>query len=112
VNLDASAGGVGLLVLALNTVLLGDRHGEGWWWFVEEVAMWCCVLCLLSCEEDVGAAGKLGDLDLDLELGEDPSLFYFCKIEGNFWSRSNTTARQNATAKLEASVVSHARNLT
>jgi hypothetical protein len=35
----------------------------------------------------VGTAGKLGDLDLDLELGEDPSLFYFCKIEGNFWSR-------------------------
>ena len=23
--------------------------------------------------------GKLGDLDLDLELGEDPSLFYFAK---------------------------------
>jgi hypothetical protein len=27
VDLDASAGGVSLLVLALNTVLLGDRHG-------------------------------------------------------------------------------------
>jgi hypothetical protein len=52
---------------------------------------------------DVGV-GKLGDLDLDLELGEDPSLFYFAKVEGNFWSRSNTTARQNATAKLEARV--------
>jgi hypothetical protein len=27
VDLDAGASGVGLLVLALNTVLLGDRHG-------------------------------------------------------------------------------------
>lgn len=31
VNLDASTGSVGLLVLALDTVLLGDRHGERWW---------------------------------------------------------------------------------
>lgn len=30
VNLDTSAGGVGLLVLAGDAVLLGDRHGERW----------------------------------------------------------------------------------
>jgi hypothetical protein len=30
VNLDASAGSVGLLVLAVDTILLGDRHGEKW----------------------------------------------------------------------------------
>lgn len=100
VHLDTSTGGVGLLVLALNTVLLGDRHGEMLWLCGGRV---CCVVFVIVVE-NVGAAGKLGDLDLDLELGEDPSLFYFCKIEGNFWSRSNTTARQNATAKLEARI--------
>jgi len=33
VHLDASAGSIGLLMLALDTVLLGDRHGKRWrWW--------------------------------------------------------------------------------
>jgi hypothetical protein len=32
VDLDTGASSVGLLVLALDAVLLGDRHGEGWLW--------------------------------------------------------------------------------
>ena len=53
VNLDTSAGGVGLLVLALDTVLLGDRHGKRlWWWLC--VGKVVAVLCLLSCVEDCG----------------------------------------------------------
>lgn len=39
VDLDASAGSVGLLVLALDAVLLGDRHGERCWC---GVLWWCC----------------------------------------------------------------------
>ena len=100
VHLDASAGGVGLLVLAGDAVLLGDRHGERWWLCIGRVV----AVSLLSCGRDVGA-GKLGDLDLALELRKTLSLFYFCRVEGNFWSRSNTTARrQNAIAKLEVRV--------
>jgi hypothetical protein len=39
------------------------------------------------------------------ELWKTLALFYFCRVEGNFWSRSNTTARrQNAIAKLEVRV--------
>ena len=100
VHLDTGAGGVGLPVLAGDAVLLGNRHGERWWLCVGRVA----VVSLLSCGRDVGA-GKLGDLDLALELRKTLSLFYFCRVEGNFWSRSNTTARrQNATANLEVRV--------
>jgi hypothetical protein len=39
VDLDAGASSVGLLVLALDTVLLGDRHGEGW------LCGCCCAYC-------------------------------------------------------------------
>ena len=76
VHLDASAGGVGLLVLALDTVLLGDRHGERWWLCVGEVVVF--VLCLLSyvrCERR-----KLGDLELEFLDSEDP-LFYKSKMK-------------------------------
>lgn len=58
VDLDAGAGGVGLLVLALDAVLLGDRHGE--WWDV-------CgfggggVVVVISCGSSV-RIGKLGTI--------------------------------------------------
>jgi hypothetical protein len=68
VDLDTSASSVSLLVLALDTVLLGDRHGEGW----------CCVglvlwllLCLLSCGGREVGCRKLGDTRTG--KSEDPS---------------------------------------
>lgn len=79
VNLDTSAGGVGLLVLALDTVLLSDRHGERlWWWWLCGGKIWYVVLCLLSCVEDVGVR-KVGRSRFRFGTCEDPSLFYFAK---------------------------------
>ena len=104
VNLDTSAGGVGLLVLAGDAVLLGDRHGERWWWLYVLRGV-VAVLCFVIVWERRGRR-KVGRSRFRFqELWKTLSLFYFCRVEGNFWSRSNTTARrENALAKLEVRV--------
>jgi len=54
VDLNASAGGVSLLVLALNAVLLGDRHGE------RLLCVGLGVLRILCCVCYRGRVRKLG----------------------------------------------------
>lgn len=66
-----------------------------WWWLCVG-KIWCVVLCLLSCVENVGVR-KVGRSRFRFGTCEDPSLFYFAKVEGNFWSRSNTTARRGTS---------------
>lgn len=79
VHLDTSAGSIGLLVLAVDAVLLRDRHGEKWWLLVEEVAMWCCVLCLLSYGR-CGRSRKVGRSGFRFRnFGRPFFLFYFAK---------------------------------
>jgi hypothetical protein len=111
VNLDASAGSVSLLVLAVDTVLLGDRHGEGWWLFVEEVAMWCCVLCLLSCEEDCGRSRKVGRSGFRFRTWRRPFFILLLQNRRKFL----VTTKYHSTAERDCQIgklVSHARNLT
>jgi hypothetical protein len=68
VDLDTGASGVGLLVLALDTVLLGDRHGGSG--LCVGFVLWL-LLCLLSCGGRKVGFRKLGDTRTG--KSEDPS---------------------------------------